>query len=39
MADEDNRLDPKFFFAAILSGLFLKYDEKQLAAKEPLGNL
>jgi len=38
-ADEDNRLDPKFFFAAILSGLFLKYDEKQLIEKEPLGNL
>jgi hypothetical protein len=30
-ADEKKQLSPKFFFAAILSGLFLKYDEKQSA--------
>jgi len=38
-ADEDNQLNPKFFFAAILSGLFLKYDEKLHAENEALGNL
>lgn len=38
-ADEDNQLNPKFFFAAILSGLFLKYDEKLRTENEAPGNL
>jgi hypothetical protein len=30
-ADEKKQLSPKFFFAAILSGLFLRYDERLAA--------
>jgi len=29
-ADTDERLEPKFFLAAILSNLFIKFDEQQL---------
>ncbi|MGZ3753670.1 MAG: hypothetical protein ACXVAY_01855 [Mucilaginibacter sp.] len=32
-ADKDGQLSPKFFFAAILSGLFLKYDRMQEVEK------
>jgi len=37
-ADEKNQLSSKFFFAAILSSLFIKYDEKRLAEKALINN-
>lgn len=37
-ADEKNQLSSKFFFAAILSGLFLKYDQ-HFAESTPQSNI